>query len=105
MWILPLIVSILLIVGIWALQRSDGQRSKRATHRYYLKHRALLEDLDRMRRGLIGIFERVSSTPTGQSDGFAAYEKLVNDFERLLISINLLPIASPNLALLKSVEI
>jgi hypothetical protein len=105
MWILPLLVCAALVWILWLLQRSDRFRARRAVHRYYYRYRALLEDLERIRLGLVTLFQKVSVQLPHSTAGFVAYEKLVVDFERLLMSLKSIPSTSPNLMLLKSIEV
>jgi hypothetical protein len=104
MWMGPLIISIVLAVVLLVLQRQDSNRARRVRYRFIQLYKAQLADLDRLRIQLIKIFESLSSQGAGEPE-LELYERAVQDFERLLISMRAIPLSNPNFDLIKAASL
>jgi hypothetical protein len=101
MWVVSVIVGIVATAVIWFFGNIDSKESVGASTHFFKRYRTGLGELDQTRKQLIQLLDAVSKSNNGTI--LKSFEKLVSDFERILLRFRDLPRFSTDLKTLDSI--
>jgi len=101
MWIASVIVGVVATGVIWFFGTLESKDSAASSVQFFKRYRGALGELDQARKLLIQLLDSVSKT--SDVSILKSFEKLVSDFERILLRFRDLPRFSTDLKALESI--